>query len=114
MRWYELGKDPDYRFSLANERTFLAWIRTAIAVLAGAIVLHGLVSKLGLDRSFAILSLILAAMSALLGIFAYFKWRRNELAMRLGRPLAAPVLMLWVVMALLLLGTGTMTWIAMN
>jgi hypothetical protein len=39
MRWHEEGTDPDYRFSLANERTFLAWIRTALAILAGAVLL---------------------------------------------------------------------------
>ena len=33
MHWQDDGKQPDYRFSLANERTFLAWIRTALAVL---------------------------------------------------------------------------------
>jgi putative membrane protein len=31
------SSDPDYRFSLANERTFLAWIRTALALVAGGV-----------------------------------------------------------------------------
>ena len=35
-QWQEEGSEPDYRFSLANERTFLAWIRTSLALLAGA------------------------------------------------------------------------------
>jgi putative membrane protein len=34
------GQEPDYRFSLANERTFLAWIRTALALLAGGVLLE--------------------------------------------------------------------------
>jgi len=37
--WYEQGENPDYRFSLANERTFLAWIRTTLALIATAVVL---------------------------------------------------------------------------
>lgn len=35
-----LGKDPDYRLTLANERTFLAWFRTALALLGGGLILH--------------------------------------------------------------------------
>ena len=35
--WRKTGKAPDYRFTLANERTFLAWIRTALAFLAAAV-----------------------------------------------------------------------------
>ena len=38
--WRSEGDDPDYRFTLANERTFLAWIRTALAILAGGVLLH--------------------------------------------------------------------------
>ena len=34
---YRDGQEPDPRFSLANERTFLAWIRTALALAAAAI-----------------------------------------------------------------------------
>ncbi len=35
-QWRQEGEEPDYRFSLANERTFLAWISTALALLVGA------------------------------------------------------------------------------
>ncbi len=40
--WRRTGKTPDYRFSLANERTFLAWIRTSLALLAGAVAVDQL------------------------------------------------------------------------
>jgi putative membrane protein len=39
---YRSGSEPDPRFSLANERTFLAWIRTALALLAGGVGLEAL------------------------------------------------------------------------
>ena len=42
-----VGTDPDYRFSLANERTFLAWLRTGLGLLAGAIALASLVHDFG-------------------------------------------------------------------
>ena len=44
--WRRLGEEPDYRFTLANERTFLAWIRTALAVLAAGVLLEQFAAKL--------------------------------------------------------------------
>ena len=38
-KWRQSGQEPYYRFSLANERTFLAWIRSALAMMAGGVVL---------------------------------------------------------------------------
>ena len=29
--------EPDYRFTLANERTFLAWQRTSLGLMAAAV-----------------------------------------------------------------------------
>ena len=43
--WRRQGTEPDYRFSLANERTFLAWIRTVLAVLASAVLLDAVVVR---------------------------------------------------------------------
>ena len=46
-RWWQVdtsdGVEPDYRFTLANERTFLAWIRTALGLLAGGVAVRQLV-----------------------------------------------------------------------
>ncbi len=42
MKISRLGEAPDYRFSLANERTFLAWIRTALGFLAAGVGLDQL------------------------------------------------------------------------
>ena len=41
-RVYEAGTEPDPRFTMANERTFLAWIRTALALIAGGVALEAL------------------------------------------------------------------------
>jgi putative membrane protein len=87
--WREIGNEPDYRFSLANERTFLAWVRTALAILAGAVLLDQLASRnYGAVRFVLVLSLIVA--SAILTVLAYFRWRDNEIAMRRAGPLPAP------------------------
>ena len=53
-RWvYGTGSDPDARFSLANERTFLAWIRTSLALLAGGVALEALALPVQADLRFA-------------------------------------------------------------
>ena len=82
MHWQQAGKDPDYRFTLANERTFLAWIRTALAILAGAVVLHQLFAKGVSGWHLTITSAALAVLAGGLGAGAYRHWKGNEIAMR--------------------------------
>jgi putative membrane protein len=82
LPWHKAGSDPDYRFSLANERTFLAWIRTALAVLAGALILHQLAAGLHLAKSAIWATSSLTLLSAVLAIGAYQRWKSNEIAMR--------------------------------
>jgi putative membrane protein len=85
-RVYDAGQEPDPRFSLANERTFLAWIRTSLAIVAGAVALHSLkvpetvwVRKVLVD--------LLLALASLVAVTASTRWARTERAMRLREPL---------------------------
>ncbi len=90
-KWRSEGRDPDYRFTLANERTFLAWVRTAMALLAGGVVLEQFADRLGPRPLLLALSCVLAGLAGLLCINAYRHWRDNEIAMRHGRSLPASV-----------------------
>ena len=87
-RWFvdptSVGSDPDYRFTLANERTFLAWIRTALALAAG-----GLAALTVLDdyRGEEVLGIGLLVLSFLTAATSYRRWSLNEQAMRLEAPL---------------------------
>ncbi|URN97433.1 DUF202 domain-containing protein [Leclercia adecarboxylata] len=85
--WWEEGDQPDYRFSLANERTFLAWIRTALALLAGAIALEQLVSHYNVPEYWRYLALSLTIFGGLTGLISWLRWRTNEIAMRHSRAL---------------------------
>jgi putative membrane protein len=86
-RWRRQGAEPDYRFSLANERTFLAWIRTGLALLAGGVLLHQFSTRLTPHIVVLGLAVVLGTLSAVLTLLAYWRWRANEIAMRLGQPL---------------------------
>ena len=80
------GDEPDYRFTLANERTFLAWIRTALALAAGGLAAVGLLEDFA---GGALLGLGLLALSFVTAATAYRRWALNELSMRLQQPLPA-------------------------
>jgi putative membrane protein len=81
-----VGDEPDPRFSMANERTFLAWNRTALALIAaGAAAAAFLKSDLtGVKLA---VSVPLIVLGALVAAASYRRWDRNERAMRLGDPL---------------------------
>lgn len=83
----EVGTDPDYRFSLANERTFLAWVRTALALLAGGVAVVTVLPDFGPDGSRHLLGLLLMAFAGAVAGASYFRWERAERAMRQGLPL---------------------------
>jgi len=110
-RWvYGRGTEPDPRFTLANERTFLAWIRTALGLIAGGVALEalGLPLQPGLRLAASVVLLVLGLGLPLL---AWFRWGAAERAVRLSRPLPAP----WVlpVLAAGVLVVGALILLAM-
>ena len=90
-RWRQEGEEPDYRFSLANERTFLAWIRTALALLAGGVLLEQFATRLRPHIVLVGLAVALALLATVLCASAYIHWRSNEIAMRHRRSLPGTV-----------------------
>jgi putative membrane protein len=83
----DVGTDPDYRFTLANERTFLAWIRTALALIAGGAAVTSLLPQLGVKGIRAALGLVLLLLGMTVAAVSYRRWDRNERALRLGTAL---------------------------
>ncbi|WP_229071244.1 DUF202 domain-containing protein [Actinoplanes sp. DH11] len=82
-----VGTTPDYRFSLANERTFLAWIRTALALLAGGLACAQFLPPLPIEHLREIIAILLLTLGGLLALRAVDHWARTERAMRLGTDL---------------------------
>ena len=82
----DVGREPDPRFTLANERTYLAWNRTALALIGG-----GLAAGQLLDFDSRATRLIVALPPIVLGLalalLSYRRWEANERALRLDEPL---------------------------
>ncbi|MFL6053568.1 MAG: YidH family protein [Actinoallomurus sp.] len=83
----EVGEDPDYRFSLANERTFLAWIRTSLGLLAGGVGVVQLVPRFSIPGGRTALGVVLVSLALLVSASSYARWERNERAIRMNRAL---------------------------
>ena len=115
-RWMAEGHDPDPRYSLANERTFLAWVRTSLAFAAGAVAVLHVVPPFAVPGARTALGAVLAVAGLVTAVLAYWRWRANERALRLGRPVTHPrgllvvasavVIVAVVVLAVLPVGYG--------
>lgn len=89
-RWpawvYAEGEEPDYRFSLANERTFLAWLRTTLALIAAGVAVS--VIDIGVSDALArVLSALLLALGVITPAAAFARWAMAERALRHEGPL---------------------------
>jgi inner membrane protein YidH len=89
-RWFDpekqptVGRTPDYRFSLANERTFLAWIRTGLALIAGGLACAQFLPPLPIQHLREAIAVGLLVLGATVALRAVDHWARTERAMRLG------------------------------
>lgn len=100
-RWLlPTGEEPDPRFTLANERTFLAWLRTGLALIAGAIAIEGFLAT-NIDEDVRrVLVVVVLALGMTVSVAAGVRWLRVERAMRHKAPLHFPVFV-----PILILGT---------
>jgi putative membrane protein len=93
------GSEPDPRFTFANERTFLAWSRTALAlVVAGLGIVQLLPPFPGVAIGKHLVGIPLIVLGAILAVVAYGEWVRSQRALRRGEPLPRSVLP-WILAA---------------
>ena len=94
-------QEPDYRFTLANERTFLAWMRTSLATLGAGLVFDQLATHFGGNKLIEGLRVLLMLMTVVMSALAYNHWRRTQKAMRRSAPLPASPMIIPVTAMLL-------------
>jgi len=110
----DVGEQPDYRFTLANERTFLAWIRTALALVAGGVAVVQLVPEFSVAGGRRILGIPMILLAIVVSAASYRRWQRNELALRLNQPLPPSRLPWLVAIGLLLVGGLALVLVALS
>lgn len=101
---YGVGEEPDPRFTLANERTFLAWIRTALALIAGGVAIDAVALPLPEWVRIAT-SLVLLILGLAVPVLAWVNWAASERALRLGRPLPGSIVTLPLAVGVLVVAT---------
>lgn len=89
--------EPDARFTLANQRTFLAWSRTALALVAAGLGIVQLLPPFaGVRWGRHVIGVPLIVLGAVTATQAYREWTTNQRALRRGEPLprsALPLLL---------------------
>lgn len=79
--------EPDVRFSYANERTFLAWVRTSLGFVTAGLAITQLLPPFDFSSGRRLIGLPLIAVGVVIAVFSFWNWRNNEAAMREFRPL---------------------------
>jgi putative membrane protein len=81
------GHEPDIQMSLANERTFLAWIRTALGLVTAGLAITQLLPSLDFPGARRLLGLPLIGLGVVISVVCFWEWRANQHALRFDLPL---------------------------
>lgn len=88
--WPTVGKEPDPRWTLANERTFLAYQRTALGLLVAGLAASGSQALADAPLWLAALGIPLIVLAGAVGVEGHRRFVTTQAAMRTGEPLDPP------------------------
>ena len=83
----EPSPHADVQLSFANERTFLAWERTALGLITAGLAITQLLPSFDFPGGRRLIGLPLIGLGILIGAVSYLEWHRNQDAIRHDRPL---------------------------
>lgn len=99
--------EPDYRFTLANERTFLAWQRTSLGLLASAVAVVQFLPDVSVPGLRQLLGVSVGALAILTAVAGLHRWVQVDRAMRYDRPLPRAAAVTYLTAGLAMLGLVT-------
>jgi putative membrane protein len=106
--------DPDPRFSLANERTALAWVRTSLALLAGGVGLTSLARAADLPAAVDVVASFICLLGAVVGASALRTYRQRDAAMRSGQALPQSRMLDVLVLSIVVFSIGTAVYLTVS
>ena len=104
---FPLDVEPDYRFTLANERTFLAWQRTALGLLAAAVAVVQFMPEPAVPGLRHGLGAAIGALAMLTSGAGLHRWYQVDRAMRHDQPLPRPSMPVYLTVGLMAIGLVT-------
>ncbi len=99
--------EPDVQLSFANERTFLAWERTALGLITAGLAITQLLPSFDFPGGRRLIGLPLIALGIVIASVSYWEWHRNQDAIRFDRALPSsrlPLIVAIVVSVVALFG----------
>jgi putative membrane protein len=99
--------EPDYRFTLANERTFLAWQRTSLGLLAAAVAAVQFMPELPIHGMRHTLGAMVGTLAMLTAGTGLQRWVQVDRAIRHGQPLPRPPTPVYLAVGLVMIGMVT-------
>ena len=88
----DMTEEPDYRFTYANERTFLAWVRTSVALIGVGVAAVQFLPPLDVPGGRRAVGTAFIVLGAVICVIAQRQWVSNDSAMRAGAALPRSLL----------------------
>jgi putative membrane protein len=85
-------RQPDTQAELANERTYLAWLRTGLALVAAGVAAERVLPAEGILWARQLVGVTLILAGVVTAALAQSRWQNVDRALRGGRPIPHPIL----------------------